>query len=49
MSWRVSTPRKKCHKRRRVPSWDEIMSGGKPEGEQLALPICSLREGQHVG
>lgn len=25
--------RKKRHERRRVPSWDEIMFGGKPEGE----------------
>lgn len=28
-----SQPRKKRHERRRVPSWDEIMFGGKPEGE----------------
>lgn len=26
-------PRKKRHERRRVPSWDEIMFGGKPESE----------------
>ena len=28
-----SPARKKRHERRRVPSWDEIMFGGKPEGE----------------
>jgi len=28
-----SQQRKKRHERRRVPSWDEIMFGGKPEGE----------------
>ena len=28
-----SQPRKKRHERRRVPSWDEIMFGGKPEDE----------------
>lgn len=29
----MSQPRKKRHERRRVPSWDEIMFGGKHEGE----------------
>ncbi|MDQ3156737.1 MAG: septation protein SepH [Actinomycetota bacterium] len=28
-----SQQRKKRHERRRVPSWDEIMFGGKPEGQ----------------
>lgn len=28
-----SQERKKRHERRRVPSWDEIMFGGKPEGQ----------------
>lgn len=28
-----SQSRKKRHERRRVPSWDEIMFGGRPEGE----------------
>jgi len=29
----ASPQRKKRHERRRVPSWDEIMFGGRPEGE----------------
>lgn len=29
----LSPSRKKRHERRRVPSWDEIMFGGRPEGE----------------
>lgn len=29
----LSPARKKRHERRRVPSWDEIMFGGRPEGE----------------
>jgi hypothetical protein len=33
MSHPSQQQRKKRHERRRVPSWDEIMFGGKPEGE----------------